>query len=118
MVPTVQDARKRGILNARPLFRALTAVGVSWPDGSTERADDIIWCTGFRPVLGHLAPLQLPRRTGRIAVHGTRADGDPRVHLLGYGDWTGPASATLIGVGRTARAAVKELLAQLHEEGP
>ena len=31
------------------------------------------------------------------------------VHLLGYGDWTGPASATLIGVGRTARAAVEEL---------
>ncbi len=118
MVPTVQDARKRGILNARPPFRALTADGVAWPDGSSEPADDIIWCTGFRPALGHLAPLRLPRRAGRIAVHGTRADGDPRVHLLGYGDWTGPASATLIGVGRTAKAAVKELLAQLHAESP
>ncbi len=35
---------------------------------------------------------------------------EPRLHLLGYGDWTGPASATLIGVGRTARAAVHDLM--------
>jgi hypothetical protein len=31
------------------------------------------------------------------------------LHLLGYGDWTGPGSATLIGVGRTARSAVEAL---------
>ncbi|HPX38602.1 MAG TPA: hypothetical protein PLE49_18120 [Mycobacterium sp.] len=31
------------------------------------------------------------------------------LHLLGYGDWTGPGSATLIGVGRTARDAVDEI---------
>ncbi len=38
-----------------------------------------------------------------------RAVADPRIHLLGYGDWTGPASATLIGVGRTARDASREI---------
>jgi hypothetical protein len=32
-----------------------------------------------------------------------------RLHLLGYGDWTGPASATLVGVGCTARDAVREI---------
>ncbi|WP_462418690.1 hypothetical protein [Kytococcus sp. Marseille-QA3725] len=39
----------------------------------------------------------------------TRADQEPRLHLMGYGDWTGPASATLIGVGRPARAAAREI---------
>ena len=35
---------------------------------------------------------------------GTQALGEPRLHLVGYGDWTGPASATLAGVGPSARA--------------
>jgi putative flavoprotein involved in K+ transport len=30
-----------------------------------------------------------------------------RVVVIGYGDWTGPASATLIGVGRPARDAAR-----------
>jgi len=109
MVPTVRDARERGVLTSRPLFRSLTVDGVAWADGTAQHADVIIWCTGFRPSLGHLAPLRLPRGSGRVTVQGTRVAGEPRVHLLGYGDWTGPASATLIGVGRTARAAIHDL---------
>ncbi|OEJ22468.1 hypothetical protein BGK67_33595 [Streptomyces subrutilus] len=38
-------------------------------------------------------------------VDGTRAAGKSRLHLLGYGHRTGPAFATLIGVGRPARDA-------------
>lgn len=34
---------------------------------------------------------------------------EPRLWLVGYGDWTGLASATLIGVTRTARNVVKEV---------
>ncbi|MEP6560828.1 MAG: ArsO family NAD(P)H-dependent flavin-containing monooxygenase [Nakamurella sp.] len=109
MIPTVRDARDRGVLTSRPMFRALTNTGVTWADGTEEPANTILWCTGFRPVLGHLAPLRLPRDDGHIAVAGTQATTEPRLHLLGYGDWTGPASATLIGVGRTARAAVNDL---------
>lgn len=63
----------------------------------------------FRPALAHLAPLGLRSRRGHIATDGTQAIGEPRLHLLGYGDWTGPASATLIGVGRTARDASQEI---------
>ncbi len=69
----------------------------------------MIWCTGFRPALAHLAPLNLRGVRGHIPTDGTRALGEPRLHLLGYGDWTGPASATLIGVGRPARNAVREI---------
>lgn len=109
MVPTVRDARRRGALVPRPPIDHLTVDGIAWPDGTHVAADAIIWCTGFRPALSHLAPLHLTRDGSHIATHradGTQAISDPRVHLLGYGDWTGPASATLIGVGRTARAAV------------
>jgi hypothetical protein len=33
--------------------------------------------------------------------------------LVGYGDWTGYASATLVGVGRTARSTVEEIEQEL-----
>ena len=33
--------------------------------------------------------------------------------FLGYGDWCGPASATLIGVGPAARATVSALTAEI-----
>ncbi|MEU1079814.1 ArsO family NAD(P)H-dependent flavin-containing monooxygenase [Streptomyces sp. NPDC005908] len=108
-VPPVREARRAGLLTARPMFAQLAATGVRWADGSRSDADAIVWCTGFRPALAHLAPLNLRGPRGHIPTAGTRALGEPRLHLLGYGDWTGPASATLIGVGRTARDAVREV---------
>jgi hypothetical protein len=36
---------------------------------------------------------------------------EPCLHLLGYGSWTGPASATLIGVGPTVKATVAKISA-------
>lgn len=108
-VPPVRAARDARLLKAEPMFTRLTADGVRWADGSRTGADAIIWCTGFRPALAHLAPLGLRGPRGRIPTDGTRASGEPRLHLLGYGDWTGPASATLIGVGRPARDAVRAI---------
>ncbi|MEV4177496.1 ArsO family NAD(P)H-dependent flavin-containing monooxygenase [Nonomuraea sp. NPDC049709] len=110
-VPSVREARDRGVLKAQPMFDRITTTGVTWADGTGLDCDAIIWCTGFRPALGHLAPLRLRGPDGLIPVEGTRAAGEPRLHLLGYGDWTGPASATLIGASRTARNAVTEILA-------
>ncbi|MGW2395645.1 ArsO family NAD(P)H-dependent flavin-containing monooxygenase [Kitasatospora sp. NPDC001664] len=108
-VPPVRAARAAGLTD-RPMFDRLTPTGAAWADGTTWDCDTVIWCTGFRP---DLPPIDLPRTDGRITTDGTRSTEDPRIHLLGYGDWTGPASATLIGVGRTARTAVEQLRAQL-----
>ncbi|MEU2286099.1 ArsO family NAD(P)H-dependent flavin-containing monooxygenase [Streptomyces sp. NPDC013178] len=108
-VPTVREARDRGLLKASPMFTRLVPGGVEWADGTRTAADAVVWCTGFRPALSHLAPLRLRGRRGHIATTGTRAVDEPRLHLLGYGDWTGPASATLIGVGRPAREAAREI---------
>lgn len=113
-VPPVREARDAGLIPDHRMFAALTAEGARWPDGSVWPCDAVIWCTGFRPALSHLAPLGLRTDSGRIPTDGTRAVADPRIHLLGYGDWTGAASATLIGVGRTARETVREIGGLLH----
>lgn len=116
VVPSVREARDRGDLEALPVFDRLDAAGLVWDDGSRRDVDAVIWCTGFRPALRHLRPLRLTTvdghpRTGGPA--GTQAVDEPRLHLVGYGDWTGAASATLIGAGRTARDAVRVVLEQL-----
>ncbi|MFJ8546021.1 ArsO family NAD(P)H-dependent flavin-containing monooxygenase [Streptomyces sp. NPDC093586] len=110
-VSPVRAARDAGLLKASPMAVRVDRHGVVRADGTRAEADAIIWCTGFRPALSHLAPLRLRGTRGRIATEGTRAVDEPRLHLLGYGDWTGPASATLIGVGRPARNAVREIAA-------
>ena len=107
-VPSVRRARDEQGLRAVPLSEAL-APG--------RRYDAIIWCTGFRPELRHLRALGL-RHTDH-GVPATRRDlptastDVPGLHLLGYGDWCGPASATLIGVGAHARRAVQDIVARL-----
>lgn len=113
MVPAVRAIRDRGLLNARPIFQRLTNSGVVWPDATEERIDAIILATGFRPALSHLAPLATPNNRGRIEMEGAHAAAHPRLYPLGYGDWTGFASATLIGVGRSARQVVSEIEAAL-----
>lgn len=109
-VPPVRSARDAGLLTATPMFERFTADGAEWADGRREPVDTVIWCTGFRPALGHLRGL-LPRRDGRVVTSGPGVPGVPGLFLVGYGDWCGAASATLIGVGQWAKAAVTAALA-------
>ena len=113
MVEPVREARDRGVLwGVRPFERFMEG-GVVWPDGREERIDAVIWCTGFRPALEHLRPLGVIEENGRVRLEGNRSVREPRLWLVGYGEWTGFASATLIGVGRTARAVADEIASQL-----
>jgi putative flavoprotein involved in K+ transport len=69
--------------------------------------------TGFKPALSHLHELRGGEPNGRILVRGTRSVREPLLWLVGYGDWKAYASATLIGVGRSARATVDEIVRAL-----
>lgn len=118
-------AEALGAYERRPMFDHLDADGAHWADPSTgsgqaafEPVDAIIWATGFRPVISHLAPLHLRDPLGGIKLDAppqaggtpTTAVVDPRVQLVGYGP-----SASTIGAnraGRTAAAAVRKLLAE------
>ncbi|MCZ2847223.1 NAD(P)-binding domain-containing protein [Modestobacter sp. VKM Ac-2978] len=107
----VLAARARGVLDRLPVFDRLTADGVVW-DGDPGRfvpADVVLWATGFRPALEHLAPLHLRAPGGGIAMDGTRVVAEPRLHLVGYGP-----SASTIGANRAGPSAVRELLRTLR----
>lgn len=116
VVPPVKRARDAGLLDPRPMFSALEPTGVRFADGQELEVDAVIWCTGFRPALRHLRPLGVRGGGGRIAMDGTAVVDEPGLFLLGYGDWTGPASATLIGVGRTARDTAARIEEHVHRE--
>ena len=108
----VETMRERGVLRRLPMFSDIVAEGVRWPDGTVVRADVILWCTGFRSALDHLAPLGLREPDGGIVMTGrlaTQVAKDPRIHLVGYGP-----SASTIGANRAGSAAASELLALLE----
>ena len=90
------------------MFTSIEPGGVRLADGGFLAADVILWATGFRAELEHLAPLHLRGPGGGIAMEGTRVAAEPRVHLVGYG----PSSST-IGANRAGRAAVTEILTLL-----
>lgn len=105
--PEMAEASRRGVLARRPMFSRITPAGVQWPDRSSLDVDVILWCTGFRHALDHLAPLRLRNNLGGITMTGrllTQVSGQPAIHLLGYG-----SSASTIGANRASRAAVVEL---------
>jgi cation diffusion facilitator CzcD-associated flavoprotein CzcO len=111
VTPMIEAMRARGALARRPMFSEITADGVRWDDGTTEHADVVLWCTGFRSSLDHLAPLMLREPSGGIVMTGrlaTEVAKDPRIHLVGYGP-----SASTIGANRAGSAAANEIMATL-----
>jgi cation diffusion facilitator CzcD-associated flavoprotein CzcO len=103
-------AEALGAYERRAMFARVEPDGVRWSDGSFERADAILWATGFRPAVAHLAPLRLRGPYGGIQLDGTTAVADPRVQLVGYGP-----SASTIGANRAGRAAALGVARWLRE---
>jgi thioredoxin reductase len=111
VTPAVEQMRARGVLDRLPMFSEIVEDGVRWPDGAFIHADVLLWCTGFRSALDHLAPLMLRGTDGGITMTGrlaTQVAKDPRIHLAGYGP-----SASTIGANRAGGAAASELMAFL-----
>ena len=96
------------MLVAREMFSELTPDGVRFGDGEEISADAILWATGFRAALGHLAPLRLREPGGGITMDGTAVVKDPRVQLVGYGP-----SASTLGATRAGRVAALAALSAL-----
>jgi len=114
--PAIEAMRARGVLTRQPMFTGITETGVRWDDGRTLDADVILWCTGFRSALDHLAPLQIRNSNGGITMTGrlaTQVAKDPRIHLVGYGP-----SASTIGANRAGGAAARELTSYLGMAAP
>ncbi|MFC5829854.1 NAD(P)-binding domain-containing protein [Nonomuraea insulae] len=104
----VREALAKGALNRLPMFDRITGHGVAWDGGASVEADTIIWATGFRSALDHLAPLRLREPGGGIRVDGTQVLREPRLQLVGYGP-----SASTIGANRAGRTAARNVRALL-----
>jgi thioredoxin reductase len=115
LTPAYRVGIAAGVLRARPMFDRITRDGVEWdaPDEPGEgwvsgpahvEARTLLWCTGFRASLDHLAPLHLRAAGGGIVMAGTQVVADPRIQLVGYGP-----SASTVGANRAGREAARNL---------
>ncbi|MEQ8470006.1 MAG: ArsO family NAD(P)H-dependent flavin-containing monooxygenase [Marinoscillum sp.] len=109
MVPSVKDARARGVLKHLPAMKGFTKTGIKLIDGSEYDVDIVIFCTGFSASIDYLKELPLAFRHHKVDTRGTKSRELPGLWMVGYGSWTGFASATLIGVGRSAKATSNEI---------
>lgn len=113
--PQEQRAAELGAYTRLPMPARFVADGAVWPDGTHRAFDVVLWATGFRADLGHLAPLGLRGPGGGIVLDGTSAAVDRRVQLVGYGP-----SASTIGAnraGRTAALAVRRWVRGIGTQG-
>jgi hypothetical protein len=78
VTPAIEAMRERGVLERRPMFSEIVPNGVRWEDGTGLDVDVILWCTGFRSALDHLAPLQLREDSGGITIWLVMAHRPPR----------------------------------------
>ncbi|WP_186760311.1 FAD-dependent oxidoreductase [Arthrobacter alpinus] len=103
-----QDGISAGTLVSRGPLQRLTPGGAVFADGSSFDADVLLWATGFRAAMDHLAPLKLREPGGGITMDGVRVLREPRLLLVGYG-----ASASTLGASRAGRAAALAAIERL-----
>ncbi|MDO7882989.1 NAD(P)-binding domain-containing protein [Protaetiibacter sp. WY-16] len=106
----IQAGIDRGVLTPRPMFASIEPDGVRWADGAFKKADAIIWSTGFRPELRHLAPLKLREKEGGVVVAQGASWKDPRIFFAGYGP-----QASTIGANRAGRMIARQVIATLSK---
>ena len=109
MVPSVKDARSRSVLVHYPSITRFTTNGVELEDHRELPLDSVLFCTGFRPALQIFKNLPVTFRHDKIPTNGTHSRELPGLWMVGYGSWTGFASATVVGVGRSAKATSIEI---------
>jgi cation diffusion facilitator CzcD-associated flavoprotein CzcO len=104
----IQAGIDRGLLEPMQMFTSIEADGVRFSNGYFVPADAIVWATGFRPELRHLAPLKLREKEGGVVVAAGSSWKDPRVFFAGYGP-----QASTIGANRAGRLIARQVIATL-----
>ncbi|MGO1545288.1 MAG: flavin-containing monooxygenase [Gulosibacter sp.] len=107
--PEYLAARDRGRLVSDGRIARIEKDAVVFESGKRVASDVILWATGFRPDIDHLAPLHLREPGGGVRTTGVvQVDRDPRILLVGYG-----ASASTVGATRAGRRAAVTALERL-----
>ena len=140
MIPSVKEARDRNLLISSGKISDFYYNGVIWEseNGEFEEFDVVIFCTGFKNNLFHLKNLNnMFDENGKVVLNQRTINTEnkstenlttqnlatgivneqifeslnyPNIYFIGFGNWTGFASATLIGVGRFAKLAVADIV--------
>jgi cation diffusion facilitator CzcD-associated flavoprotein CzcO len=108
--PWARAAQERGVLERLPMFTRMEEQGVRMPDGSFLAVDVVLWATGFRPALDHLAPLRLRTPEGGFRVADSRSLDEPRLFFVGYGP-----SASTVGANRAGRAVAAAIVQESRD---
>lgn len=106
----IQAAIQRGLLQEKAMFDSIEPNGVRWSDGTFQQVDAILWATGFRPELRHLAPLKLREKEGGVSVGEGSSWKDGRVFFAGYGP-----QASTVGANRAGRRIARQVIAMLGQ---
>ncbi|RRJ88234.1 NAD(P)/FAD-dependent oxidoreductase [Gulosibacter macacae] len=107
--PPYVAARERGRLVSDGRIDHIEPDAVVFESGKRVQADAILWATGFRPALDHLAPLRLREPGGGVRTHDVvEVVKDPRILLVGYA-----SSASTIGATRAGRKAALRAVKRL-----
>ena len=114
MVPSVKEARERNVFISEGMFDKLDAQGVVWSNGVKEPFDVIIWCTGFGYGTSYLRDLVKLDNRGNASTMESKSTEMEGLWFVGYGNWTGYASATLIGINRNVKQAIQEVQSYLE----
>jgi putative flavoprotein involved in K+ transport len=105
-----QHALETGQLGRRPMFTALEADSVVWPDGAREHVDTVLFATGYRPNLDYLRPLGA--LDGGMPLHsGGFSATHPGLVYVGLEFQRSFSSNTLRGVYRDAEHVTGPLVA-------
>ncbi|MDJ1370886.1 FAD-dependent oxidoreductase [Gulosibacter molinativorax] len=108
--PEYVAARDRGRLVSDGPIDHIEKDAVVFESGKRVDTDVILWATGFRPDLDHLAPLHLREPGGGVKTTDVvKVNRDPRILLVGYG-----ASASTVGATRAGRRAALTAIERLE----
>lgn len=103
--PEYRRGIEQGVLVSSGPMTRVTETGIELADGRQVEVDAILWATGFRPTIAHLAPLKLREPGGGIIVDRATVAKEPRLSFVGYG-----ASASTLGATRAGRSAAMNAL--------
>lgn len=89
----IRDLVASGFLSSRGPIERLLPGAVRFADGAEEPIDSILWATGFRETVRHLAPLHLREAGGTARIRDGWSHKDRRIAFVGYGPGRSPQEA-------------------------
>ncbi|GAA3016928.1 NAD(P)/FAD-dependent oxidoreductase [Streptosporangium longisporum] len=110
-----REALGSGRMRRRPMFTAFTPEGVVRADGTRERADAVVFATGYRPALDYLRPLGALDADGAPRHAGGISTTHPGLVYVGLEFQRSFASNTLRGVTRDAEHVAGPLAARVRD---